>query len=104
MKTLIIFLSIVVSLNTYGQTLPTIQAPPNWKIPTNIEGICKNTEGSLVQLYKAEREYVKEGLNMQLTDAQRHNAWAMVEATKNSQRGDEDKWNKLGCIHFIKKQ
>ena len=41
---------------------------------------------------------------MQLTDAQRHNAWAMVEATKNSQRGDEDKWNKLGCIHFIKKQ
>ncbi len=103
MKTLIIFLLTIFAFNAHAQTTPTLPAPPNWKLPTNIEGICKNTESFLVQLYKAEHDNIKEALNPQLTDVKRSEAWTLVEASKTSQRLNEDRWSKLGCIHFIKK-
>ena len=103
MKTLFIFLLSIISISTYGQTASALPPPANWKMPTNIEGICKNTESFLVQLYKAEQDNAKDALNPQLTDVQRREAWTLVEASKTSQRLNEDRWNKLGCIHYMKK-
>lgn len=78
------------------------QPQSTWKFPTNIQGICKNIEQSLVQVYKLEIENNRIAANEQLPENQRREANVLAEAARKSQRQDEERWYKLGCINFQK--
>lgn len=104
MKTFITCIAIFATVNSYGQIRQLTAPNPNARAATNVEGICKNIEQSLVELIKIESDNLKVFLNTQLNDTQRNEAWAAVDGSKRTQRIDEERWNKLGCIHFIKKQ
>lgn len=106
MKKLISCIATIFVFNVYGQiNLGSQLSPPNpnWKMPANVEGICKNIEVSLIQLIKIENDNFKIFLNTQMTDAQRNDAWTAVDGSKRTQRIEEERWSKLGCIHYYKK-
>ncbi len=73
-----------------------------WKFPTNIQGICKNIEQSLVQTYKLELENNQIFANEQLPENQRREANFIADGARKRQRLDEERWYKLGCINFQK--
>ena len=78
------------------------QSQNTWKFPTNIQGICKNIEQSLVQTYKLELENNQIFANEQLPENQRREANFIADGARKRQRLDEERWYKLGCINFQK--
>lgn len=77
------------------------QQSGQFRIPENLIDLCRNLENSMIQLSIYELNADRTILSSEATSPEKANAITAKDAIQKSQRVNEDRWYKLGCITLI---
>lgn len=102
MKKFLTVTAVLFSLNTEAQQRN--QQATEWQFPKNVVELCKDVENSLIQTYRMEIEANRVLVNGQVSAIERSDASTLSDAAKKSQRINEERWYKLGCVNLLYKK